>query len=165
MAAVFSENNSSLEGTLNLLSYPDSIYNNLAGGMLDSSSSLAAPSVPITSSTTTTTTSTIQLPSASATLGCTGEICQTYTARQCQGGICSCALDANEQPVCTIDGIYKTAASCSANSDHKEKNAVYVIQNCCSDGKGRCLSQIGTEECLNAPLYKRTNRVICLAVV
>jgi hypothetical protein len=160
VAAVFSEINSSLEGTENLLSYPDSIYSNLGGGMLDSSSSLPAPSVPTRSSTTTTTTSTeVQSPSASATAtpGCTGEICHTYTTRQCQGTICSCALDANEQAVCAIDGICEKTATCSANSDCQEENTVCVIQNCCYDGKGRCLSQTDTEECLNAPLCKRTN--------
>jgi hypothetical protein len=82
MAAVFSRNNSSLEGTQNLMSYPDSIYSNLVSSMLDSSSSSVAPSVPITSSTTATMTSTeIELPSVSVTLGYTGEICYTYTTR------------------------------------------------------------------------------------
>lgn len=163
----------SLENVQNCLYYPDSPYSNIAGkksATVSSQSPVAtsSPADPSRTSTIATShsvhTSTSVVPATSTTSGvplaspspaCTGDICGTYVARDCSGSACSCALDADQQPVCVLHNTCRKSSVCSTDADCNGNKC--IIKNCCADGKARCLEQRDLQDCLGAPLCKRLN--------
>lgn len=158
-----------LENVQNCLYYPDSTYSNVAG----KKSSIVSSQSPTFSLENTSRTATISpsnslytstkavpatttdpgAPSASAVCG--GDICGTYVARDCSGEACSCALDADQQPVCVLHDTCERSSVCSTDADCNGKKC--IIKNCCGDGKARCLEQRDLQDCRSAPLCKRLN--------
>ena len=148
VANVLGTNSNSLDNLPNHLSYPNSTYDNLARGMPESSSA-SVTMLPTSDATG----SAITSMSSAAT--CMRDTCATYTARDCSGNACSCALDTEGNADCVLhrrcDAIF-----CSTTSDCNT-GAVCIVNNCCSDGKGRCVLTTDTADCLSGPPCKRYN--------
>lgn len=156
-----------LDSAPNLLDYPDSLYDNVRNGMPDSppATSSVAVATSLTTQSNSRLTSISSAPSSRAltpsvdmsasspepTASCSAATCNTYQARQCPQGTCSCALDASNQAVCIVHSLCKDSAVCSTNLDCGNDGMACVVDNCC-DG-GRCLYLTGG--CLDSPRCKR----------
>lgn len=144
-AAILSRNGS-LESSFNHLSYPNSTYGNIAGGLSQLSSS-STPSAVVPTSTAS------SPASSSPSPVCGVDTCKTYTARDCSGQACSCALTAENSAACVIHR--QCVADYCSKSSECSGDAVCIVDNCCPDGKGRCLYTASIAECLSGPLCKR----------
>ena len=162
VAAILAGGNCSLDSTLNHLSYPNSIYQNVVDNILDSSSasttalssSRIISTVPATSRTTTlrdisspkgssiVSPVAISTALASAYPTCSGDTYDTYKYIACPVGLCTCSLDANRDPVCILNSEYEHVSKCSTNTDCCPADdayceTTYLVESCCRE-EGYC---------------------------